>query len=169
MATRKTEERFELMEKEIKKVRSSVEKGIGEMEKGIGEVRAEISQNRVEFTKNLTEIRRMMEEQMKFFRAPSTAPEKTVAPMVAIVEDCEANRADDHELYRAGATESRRAGTSGCRARWEEGPEDPRVPQNMIFLARDTGLREKGEDRTADLGFRRNLGREERERERGLA
>lgn len=104
MAARKTDERFELVEKEIKEVRVSMEKGMGDMEKGLGEVRVELSQNRMDMSK----IRRLMEEQMKLLSASTSAPGKMVAAMTEgdlglnrAGEGCEVNRAGDRGPNRA--------------------------------------------------------------------
>ena len=66
MAARKTEERFEAVEKEIQQVKATVEKRIGEF-------RTEMNQNLADFRQNLAELRRLMEEQMKRLRLTAKA------------------------------------------------------------------------------------------------
>lgn len=137
MAARKTDERFELVEKEIKEVRVSMEKGIGDMEKRLGEVRVELSQNRTD----LFEIRRLMEEQVKLLSASTLAPEKTVAQMATTEEDHRINHAGEgREMNRAGDHEPNRIGDNRKVVRDGEVQEANRASNRVEIRAREERL-----------------------------
>ena len=73
MAARKTEERFEAVEKEIQQVKATVEKRIGEFRTEMNQNLADVRQDLADFRQNLAELRRLMEEQMKRLRLTAIA------------------------------------------------------------------------------------------------
>lgn len=109
MAGKKSEERFESVEKEIKEVRAIMEKGIGEV--------------RVELIQNLTETRRLMEKRMKLFSKPASTLEKTRALTMVVDKD--------REAVPTGVVEPYLAEVLGLRKRNEDRVTDPRVLRNM--------------------------------------